>query len=65
MHKQQYPSKQYFNNYYGICELKNCKCLLDGCNPEICNNWKPFNVSSYDELIENAKKIREMIEENK
>lgn len=62
MHKQQYLSKEYFSDHYGICNLKNCKCLIDGWNPKTCNNWKPFDINSHDELLNSARKIRNLLE---
>ena len=62
MHKQQFPSKEYFSDHYGICELKNCKCLLEHKNLTTCNHWTSFDINSHNDLINNAKNIRNTIE---
>jgi hypothetical protein len=53
--------KQYLDNNYGQCnrslEGYSCSCLKNGWMGKGCFSWKPFNVSTYEELREAQKNL--------
>lgn len=50
------PENFYFDMNYGECVLEECNCRKKNIWLGIgCENWKPLNVSSFDELKEKIK----------
>jgi hypothetical protein len=53
--------KQYLDYNYGQCnralEGHSCSCLKNGWIGTGCFSWKPFNVSTYEELREAQKNL--------
>ena len=53
--------KQYFDHNYGQCnrvlEGHSCSCLKNGWMGTACFSWKPFNVSTYEELRKAQKNL--------
>jgi hypothetical protein len=53
------PTEDYFLDYYGTCNLDNCKCVKLECWPgRMCPDWRPLGVKSNFELLEYLRKER-------
>lgn len=53
--------KAYLDENYGTCAMDRCVCHKNGWMGTGCNNWKPFGVSTWEELIEAQKKIGSLV----
>ncbi len=49
--------KAYFDENYGTCAMDHCICLKNGWIGTGCYSWKPFGVSTWEELREAQKNI--------
>jgi hypothetical protein len=53
--------KEYLNNNYGECEQtslgRTCSCVKNGWLGLACYSWRPFNISTYEELAEIQRQI--------
>lgn len=55
--------KEYLKTYYGKCIIESCTCLKEGrILGTLCPNWKNLEYESFEEMIEHAQQIRELME---
>lgn len=54
--------KEYIHDTYGRCAASTCTCLKEGWYGTRCPNWVSIGLDSYEELIEKARDIRDMLE---
>jgi hypothetical protein len=46
---------------YGVCSQEPCSCRKEARPQKLCANWRPEKANSWDEMIEQARSIRERI----
>lgn len=54
-------NSDYILDHYGKCDNKVCECLKPNKQwlGRICSHWKPTGAKSFQELLDNAVKIRD------
>lgn len=54
--------KNYLTDTYGKCVSNKCTCLKEGWLGSDCPNWVPINLNSFEQMVEKAREIKQVME---